>query len=98
MRRRKRPPHDAALDSDIAIPVPSTLEDVRDLPGHCGWAVGVIELDIGLFDETIERVNITLSRRVLRRLDAMAKAEHQSRGGLISRLTLIDRKSSTEIR
>jgi predicted RNase H-like HicB family nuclease len=79
---------DAALDAKTTVPTPSTLQDIRCLPGYEGWTIGVIELDPGLFDDSIERVNITLPKRVLRRLDDLASARHQSRGAFISELTM----------
>ena len=79
---------DAALDEARPLPPPSSLDAVRRLPDYAGWTVGVIELDDVLFDDTIERVNITLPRRVLRRLDDLARAEGQSRGAFIAHLTL----------
>ncbi len=79
---------DAALDAKTTVPTPSTLQDVRCLPGYEGWTIGVIELDPDLFDDSIERVNITLPKRVLRRLDDLASARHQSRGAFISELTM----------
>lgn len=79
---------DAALDEAQAIPHASTLEEIRRLPEYAGWAVGVIEVDDALSDDTIERVNITIPRRVLRRLDDLARSRGQSRGAFISDLTL----------
>lgn len=79
---------DAALDAGAAIPAPSRLAEVRDLPDYKGWSIGVIDLDPALFDDTIERVNITLPKRVLRRLDDLAAARHQSRGAFIADLTM----------
>ena len=79
---------DAALDRNMTIPRPSSLEDVRKQRGYKGWTVGVIDLEDSLFDETVERVNITLPRRVLRRLDDMARRAGQTRSGLIARLTV----------
>jgi len=79
---------DAALDEGQAIPYASTLEEIRRLPEYAGWAVGVVELDDALSDDTIERVNITIPRRVLRRLDDIARSRGQSRGAFISDLTL----------
>jgi predicted RNase H-like HicB family nuclease len=79
---------DAALDAGSPIPPPSSLESVRALPEYAGWILAVLDLDPALFDDTIERVNITLPRRVLRRLDAQARALGQSRGAFISDLTL----------
>ena len=79
---------DAALDAGEGVPKPSTLHAVRDQPDYAGWSFGVITVDPALFDDTIERVNITLTRRVLRRLDALARAAGESRSGYIAHLTL----------
>lgn len=79
---------DAALDAGEAIPAPSSLEAVRSNPEFDGWTFGVITLDPALLDDTIERVNITLPRRVLKRLDALARAAGESRSGYIAHLTL----------
>ena len=79
---------DAALDADAPIPSPSPLAEARALPGYEGWSLGIVELDLALFDDSIERVNITLPKRVLRRLDDLAAARHMSRGAFISELTM----------
>jgi predicted RNase H-like HicB family nuclease len=79
---------DVALDSGLAVPPPSSLEAVRNLRGYKGWAVGIVDLEDSFFDDAVERVNITLPRRILRRLDDMARSEGQSRSGLIARLTV----------
>jgi predicted RNase H-like HicB family nuclease len=79
---------DATLDTGDIVPSPSSLDAVRRLPGYAGWTIGIIELDTALFDDAIERVNITLPRRVLRRLDDLAEARHQSRGAFIADLTM----------
>lgn len=85
---------DAALDSGQPIPPPSKLEDVRNLRGYKGWAVGVVDLEEAFFDGAVERINITLPRRILRRLDDIARSSGQSRSGLIARLTMA---STTEV-
>ncbi len=79
---------DTALDRGMAVPRPSTFEEARRLRGYKGWAVGLIDLEDSIFDDTIERINVTLSRCVLRRLDDMARTTGQSRSGLIARLTV----------
>lgn len=83
---------DAALDREQAIPRPSPLEAVRNNEDYAGWTFGIITLDPALLDDTSERVNITLPRRVLRRLDALAGAAGESRSGYIAHLTLEDRR------
>jgi predicted RNase H-like HicB family nuclease len=80
---------DAALDDGQIIPLPPSPEAVSVLPEFAGWTVGAIDLDAALFDDTMERVNTTLPKRVLRRLDDLARAEGQSRGAFISHLTLL---------
>jgi predicted RNase H-like HicB family nuclease len=79
---------DTALDEGTVIPAPSSLDVIRRLPAYAGWTVGILDLDPSLFDDSIERVNITLPKRVLRRLDDLAKTRHQSRGAFISDLTM----------
>jgi predicted RNase H-like HicB family nuclease len=83
---------DAALDAGEAIPAPSSLETIRGKPEFEGWLFGVIDLDPVLLDDTIERVNITLPGRVLRRLDARARAAGESRSAFIAHLTLAHAK------
>jgi predicted RNase H-like HicB family nuclease len=79
---------DATLDAGNPVPPPSRLEAVQGNPDFAGWAFGVITLDPALLDDTSERVNITLPRRVLKRLDALARAAGESRSGYIAQLTL----------
>lgn len=79
---------DAALDAGQAIPEPSAPETVRANKDYKGWILGVVEVDPGLLDDAIERVNITLPRRVLRRLDAKARAAGESRSSYIARMTV----------
>lgn len=79
---------DATLDAGGAIPGPSDLEAVRANPDYAGWTFGVITVEPEMLDDTVERVNITLPRRVLKRLDALARAAGKSRSGYIAQLTL----------
>jgi predicted RNase H-like HicB family nuclease len=83
---------DATLDAGGFIPGPSGLDSLQNNPDYEGWAFGVITLDPALLDDSIERVNITLPRRVLKRLDAMARAAGESRSGYIAHLTLEEPK------
>src|SRR5580700_9406549 len=61
---------DATLDTGGAVPTPSSIEAVRARPEYAGWVYGVIAVDPAALDSTVERVNITLPRRILLRLDA----------------------------
>jgi hypothetical protein len=61
---------------------------VRANPDYAGWSFGVIAVDPSVLDDAVERVNITLPRRVLERLDAQARSAGKSRSGYIAQLTL----------
>lgn len=79
---------DAALDEGMSVPKPSALEDVRARPEFAGWTLGVVRVDAAVLDDHVDRVNITLPRRVLSRLDAQARAAGQTRSGWIAEMTL----------
>lgn len=70
------------------IPFPTSIENYLNNPDYsnCLWLL--VDLSDEISDKT-ERVNITLPRRVLHRLDALAKAAGCSRSGLIAQLVLI---------
>src|SRR4051794_5888917 len=74
---------DATLDAGGAIPAPSSIEATQANPDFAGWTFGVISVDPAALDHTVERVNITLPRRVLLRLDAQARAPGESRSGYV---------------
>ncbi|QDH14224.1 hypothetical protein E3E12_08520 [Formicincola oecophyllae] len=61
---------ETALDAGEEVPAPSTL--AAHQKAYLGWLVGFVTLDPALLDNCIERVNISLPRRVLGRLDALA--------------------------
>ena len=79
---------DATLDAGDAVPAPSSIETLRARAEYAGWAFGVIAVDPAALDSTVERVNITLPRRILLRLDAQARAAGESRSGYIAHLTM----------
>ncbi|MBB2155192.1 type II toxin-antitoxin system HicB family antitoxin [Gluconacetobacter diazotrophicus] len=79
-----------AIDNGQSIPRPSSLDGLRASPEWSGpeWIWGFASVDPALFDDTSERVNITLPRRVLARLDSRAKDAGETRSGFIAKLAL----------
>jgi hypothetical protein len=72
------------------IPQPSSVEVLRKK--HKEWRAwvsrAVVKVDPAVLDDTLERVNISLPRRVLHRLDALARASGETRSGFIARMAL----------
>jgi predicted RNase H-like HicB family nuclease len=80
---------EAALDSGQDIPQPSSVEALRKKHKEWkAWVWAVVKVDPAVLDDTLERVNISLPRRVLHRLDALARATGETRSGFIARMAL----------
>jgi len=79
-----------ALDNCNAVPSPSDLDALRAAGQWSGpeWIWGFVDVDPALLDEKFERVNITLPRRVIARLDRVAKEAGESRSSMIAKLAL----------
>ncbi len=80
---------DAALDAGTDIPAPTPLEVLRARhKAWKHWVWALVEVDPAALDDTPERVNISLPRRVLRRLDNLARRHGETRSGFIARMAL----------
>lgn len=64
------------------------MQDARKKGDFEGWIVAYVSVDPALLDDTVERVNITLPRRVLARLDAKAKEAGESRSSFIAHMAV----------
>jgi metal-responsive CopG/Arc/MetJ family transcriptional regulator len=51
-----------------------------------------VKIDPAMLDNAVERVNISLPRRVLRRLDARARTAGETRSGFIARMAVEGRE------
>jgi predicted RNase H-like HicB family nuclease len=79
---------EAALDLGQSIPSPSLITELQQQHEYKGWVWAIAEIDPALLSDEIERVNITLPKRVLARLDAKAKAVGETRSGYIAHLAI----------
>ena len=78
---------EAAIDNGQNIPAPSHIEALRAAhPEFDGWLWALVKVDPAMLDNTLERVNISLPRRVLHRLDARALNAGETRSGFIARM------------
>ncbi|MDQ3205655.1 MAG: type II toxin-antitoxin system HicB family antitoxin [Pseudomonadota bacterium] len=79
---------DSALDAGQVIPGPSTVQAALGKGDFNGWIVAYMNVDPALLDDTVERVNITLPKRILARLDAKAKDAGESRSSYIAHMAV----------
>ncbi len=79
---------EVALEKGMEVPKPSLSTDLKKKKEFKGWIWAVAEIDPALLSDEIERINITLPKRVLSRLDAKAKKAGETRSGFIAHLAL----------
>jgi predicted RNase H-like HicB family nuclease len=80
---------EATMDAGDDIPGPSSIDVLRtNHPEFEGWLWALVKVDPAMLDETIERVNISLPRRVLHRLDVLARSAGETRSGFIARMAV----------
>ena len=79
---------ETALDMDQVIPKPSPITELQKRKKYKGWIWAMVEINPALMSDEVERVNITLPKRVLARLDSKAKKYGETRSGLIAHMAL----------
>ena len=79
---------ETALDMDQVIPKPSPITELQKRKEFKGWIWAMVEINPALMSDDVERVNITLPKRVLARLDSKAKKYGETRSGLIAHMAL----------
>lgn len=74
-------------EQGVPLPVPRTIAEHRDNAEFPDYADGVwaaVEVDTNRFDGRAEKVNITLPRRLLARIDEYARAHGASRSAFLA--------------
>ena len=79
---------ECAMDDGEEIPKPSKMDEIAELQEFQGWILGTIEVDLSKLSDKVERVNITLPARILRRLDTQAQKAGVSRSGYLAQLVI----------
>lgn len=86
---------ETALDNGQDIPEPTPIEALRTAhPEFEGWLWALVKVDPAMLDDVLERVNISLPRRVLHRLDARARRSGETRSGFIARMSIEGREQA----
>ena len=79
---------EAALDAGEDIPKPSSITELQKKKELKGYIWAIAEIDPALLSDDIERVNISLPKRVLARLDAKAKSAGENRSAFIAHMAI----------
>ena len=79
---------EAALDAGEDIPKPSPITNLQKKREFKGYIWAIAEIDPALLSDDIERVNISLPKRVLARLDAKAKSAGENRSAFIAHMAI----------
>lgn len=79
---------ETALDNNQDVPRPSSINALQKKKEFKGMIWAIAEIDPALLSNEIERVNISLPKRVLARLDAKAKLAGENRSGFIAQMAI----------
>ena len=66
------------------LPTPRPLDTHQADPNFAGWVWALVDVDLSPFDGRAEKINITLPRRLLTRIDRYAKAHGETRSGFLA--------------
>lgn len=87
---------ETVIDDGDAVPEPRSITEHLANPEFADWIWAVVNVDFAALPNKVERVNISLPRRILRCIDAAARQAGESRSAYIARRVLTDgrRKSA----
>lgn len=71
-------------EDNIDIPLPRPLAEWQRDPEFSGWVWALVDVDLSRFDGRAEKINITLPRRVLARVDDYARSHGLTRSGFLA--------------
>lgn len=66
------------------IPKPRSLGEWQRDPQFAGWVWALVDVDVSRFEGKAEKINITLPRRLLAKIDDYAKAHGATRSGFLA--------------
>jgi len=71
-------------EDGMDIPNPKPLAIHQANPEFAGWVWAMVDVNVSRFDGRAEKVNITLPRRLLARIDDYARAHGETRSGFLA--------------
>lgn len=79
---------ETVIDDGLPVPEPQPLSKHQANPEFAGWIWAVISVDLASLSDKVERINITLPARVLRRIDQAARQAGETRSAYLARRAL----------
>lgn len=80
---------EAMMDAGEAPPQPTASEEFVGDPQYAGWIWALVDINSELLDDTNERINISMPRRVLHVIDAAAASERKTRSRFLAEAGLM---------
>ena len=74
---------ETALDAGDTVPAPGRIADHARNPEYAGMVWGIVDIDSALLDDKTERINISVPRRILSRIDRYVSAKGETRSGFL---------------
>jgi predicted RNase H-like HicB family nuclease len=71
-------------EDDQEIPTPRPLAQWQADPEFSGWVWALVDVDVSRFEGRAEKINITLPRRLLAKIDRYVKAHGETRSGFLA--------------
>ncbi len=85
-----------AESGDVETIKASSIEDLANEEEFAGAIWALVDVDASKFDSKPERINISIPRFVLKKIDSFAESRHETRSGFISRAALAVIAEETE--
>ena len=79
---------ETVIDDGLPVPEPKPLSQHQADPAFAGWIWAVVGVDLASLSDKVERINITLPARVLRRIDQAARQAGETRSAYLARRAL----------
>ena len=71
------------IEDGVPIPIARTLAVIQADPAYTGWVWAVVDVPVEKYLGPAEKINITVPRMVLARIDEYAKSQGMSRSGFL---------------
>jgi predicted RNase H-like HicB family nuclease len=75
---------DGIVEDGGEVPTPHPMAEHRANPDFADGVWAAVEVDVTRFDGRAEKINITLPRRLLAKIDSYARAHGETRSGFLA--------------